>query len=291
MNDRRPTLLLLAGAAAGVVAAAAGLVSAPEEGARLPADAVARVNTTVVRREDYDRLLAAAAQDRRLPLDAAMRRHVVDRLIDEELLVQRGLDLGLASSDRKVRADLAMAVIGAVTEESGEDQPSDDDLRRFYQANADFFAGPGRLRLEQIFVRVPSDGDPAAAQERARQAAERLRAGEAVAAVREEFGDREFAPVPDALLPPAKLRDYIGPTALQAALALDQGEVGEPVRSSMGFHVLRVLERQPDAAPPFESVRAQVLGEYRRRAGEAALRGYLDELRERAEVVVVEPLP
>jgi parvulin-like peptidyl-prolyl isomerase len=283
----RPVLLLLAGIAAGIAAAAAGLVAAPRS-RRLPADAVARVNDAIIRREELERLLAAAAQDRREPLDAAMRRHVLDRLIDEELLVQRGLALGLAERDRKVRADISMAVMSGVTEEYGETQPSEDELRSFYEQNANFFAGPGRLRLRQVFVRVPSGGEAQPALERARRAASRLRQGADFAAVAAELGDAEVAPVPAALLPPAKLRDYIGPTALQAALDLDGGQVSDPVRSSMGFHVLQVLERQPDAPRPFTEIRPQVLAEYRRRAGEQALRRYLDELRRRADVEVAE---
>jgi parvulin-like peptidyl-prolyl isomerase len=62
--------------------------------------------------------------------------------------------------------------------------------------------------------------------------------------------------------------------------------VSEPVRSGAGFHVLQVLERQADAAPPLEQIAEQVLAEYRRRAGEHALRAYLDELRSRADIEV-----
>jgi parvulin-like peptidyl-prolyl isomerase len=290
-SPQRARLLLLLGAGVGIAAAAAGLVSAPRRSPALPSGAVARVNDVLVRREDYDRTLAAAAQDRREPLDAVQRRRILDRLIEEELLVQRGLQLGLAESDRKLRGDLTMAVIDAVTEETNSTQPSEDELRRFYDQNLDFFSGPGRLRLRQVFVRVPSGAAPDPSLEKAQQALARLRAGESFDTVRAELGDREFAPIPDSLLPPAKLRDYVGPTALQAALALSPAEISEPVRSSMGYHVLQVLERQPDQAPPFVEIRPQVLGELRRRAGDQALRRYLDELRAHAEVVVSEDLP
>jgi hypothetical protein len=273
--------------AAGVIAAAAGLLSAPA-GRPLPSDAVARVNDTLIRREEYDRTVAATAQDRREPLREEDRRRILDRLIDEELLVQRALELGLASTDRKIRADLASAMIAATTEEHGDVEPDETELRRFYEENLDFFSGPGRLRLRQVFVRVPSGGDTDAALDRARRAAQRLRAGEAFAEVRGDLGDPELAPVPDTLLPPAKLRYYIGPTALQTAIALDPGGISEPVRSSMGYHVLQVVERQPDRAPPFAEIRHEVVVEFRRRAGEEALRRYIADLRRRADVAVAE---
>ena len=78
-------------------------------------------------------VLAALASDRRSPLGPEDRRHVLDRLVDEELLVQRGLDLDLPSLDRRVRADLTQAVIASVLAEVEEDEASHGDLEAFFQ--------------------------------------------------------------------------------------------------------------------------------------------------------------
>lgn len=285
---RRPIVLLVLGAAVGALLAAAGLSAPATE--TLPPDAVAMVNGVAIRQEDFARSLEALAADTRAPLDAADRQRVLDRLIEEELLVQRGLLLDLPRHDRRVRADLTRTVIDGVVSEVDDREPDEATLRRFHAEHADFFAGPGRLRLRQVFVRA-LPGDAPEAQARATEAVQRLRAGEAFETVRDALGDPPPVPVPDALLPPTKLRDYLGPTALRTALELAPGEFSDPVRSASGFHVLQVLEQQPDIAPPFEEVRAEVLVEYRRRAGEQALRTYLDELRAGADVRIRTPLP
>ena len=151
------------------------------------------------------------------------------------------------------------------------------------------------LRLGVLAATLPwtsrATADEAATEARCAQAATRLRAGEAFAAVRQQLGDDELAPLPDAALPPGKLRDYLGPTALRTVLDLSPGAVSDPVRSGTGFHVLQVIDQQPASAPPFDQIRTEVLEEYRRRAGERALRAYLDDLRRRANVVIAEPLP
>jgi parvulin-like peptidyl-prolyl isomerase len=287
---RRPMVLLALGALAGAALAAAGLLSTSAHGRGLPAGAVAMVNGEPIRQDDYTRMVQAVANDKRDALTDDDRRHVLDRLIEEELLVQRGLGLGLARQDRRVRGDLTATVIDAVVGDASERQPDDDELSAFYAANRDFFAGPGRLRVRQVFVRVATPSDPAA-EARAAEAARRLRAGEPFAAVAAELGDAPMSPLPDSALPAAKLRDYLGPTALRAALELDVGAVSDPVRSGTGYHVLQVVERQPDAEPPLADIRPQVVAEFRRRAGERALRAYLGELRANADVVLAEPLP
>jgi len=288
----RALLLLAAGAALGIVLAAAGLVGhARGLGDSLPSDAVAVVNGQVIRTEDYERVVGALTQDRRDGLADGDRRRVVDRLIDEELLLQRGLELGMARSDSRVRKDLTFAVIDSVMADVGDTQPSEARLRAFYDKRRDFFAGPGRLRVRQIFCRTPTNADAPMALDRAQQAVRRVRAGEDFDAVKRALGDPELAPLPDAPLPPTKLTDYLGPTAARTAAGLKRGAISDPVRSSTGYHVLQLLDREAGPAPSLDEIKPQVLAEYRRRAGDRALRKYLDDLRSRADVAVRQKLP
>lgn len=287
-SGRRPIVLLVLGAAAGALAAAAGLT--PATSTRLPAGVIALVNQQPIRAEDYARALDALAADMRGPLREEDRQHVLARLIEEELLVQRGLELGLARDDRRVRADLTQTVIDGIVSQVADRDPTDAELQTFYEQQRDFFAGPGRLQVRQVFVRVNSASDPAALA-RAEQAAQRLRAGEPIAVVQESLGDPPLSALPDAVLPPAKLRDYLGPTAVRTALQLEPGEVSDPVRSGTGYHVLQVVDRQRDSAPPLDEIRTQVANEWRRRSGEQALRQYLDELRGSSTVVLPDRLP
>ena len=292
VSSRPGTALLALGAATGVLIAAAGLVGHAGTGGRgLPAGAVARVNGQLITADEYGRVVAGLAADRRDGVDAEMRRQVLGRLIDEELLVERGLELGLARRDARVRKDLTAAVIDTVVTASADPEPSPADVEAFSRERPDLLRRPGRLRVRQVWCRAATAADDAPARARAREAAERWRHGEAFDAVRDAVGDAELAPLPDALLPPAKLLDYLGPTALRAALALEPGTVSDPVRSRTGYHVLQVVERRDDDDVPPAEVRAELVAELRRRRGERALRAYLDGLRRRGDVETAATLP
>jgi hypothetical protein len=281
--SRRPILLLALGAAGGLAMAAFGLLEHPP-GPALPSRAVATVNGTPIGAQELARLVAGVESDTGRPADDAMRRHVLERLVDEELLVQRGLELGLASRDRRVRADLVAAVIRQVVVEAEDEEPTPEALRAFYASERALFTSPGRLHVRQVFVRVPREAGLPAARARAAEAVARLRGGEPLDAVRRALGDASPAPLPDAALPPRTLREYLGPAALRAAQALAPGQVSEPVRSGSGLHVLVLAAREPAAAPPLAEIEEEVRAAWRRRRGERALRAYLDELRERAEL-------
>ncbi|MGH7818470.1 MAG: peptidyl-prolyl cis-trans isomerase [Candidatus Binatia bacterium] len=287
----RGTIALVVGAGAGVVLAAAGLL-APGAALRsgVPEGVAASVNGEPIRTESYERAVAAVAADRRSELSAADRRQILERLIEEELLVQRGLELGLARRDSQVRADLTRAIIASVLATEAGTETTEDEVVSFYRQHRELFARPGRMRVRQVFVRVPAAKDEADSRERAAEAARRLRAGERFDEVRERLGDGELASIPDAPLPAEKLLDYLGPTVVRALLPLDPGGVSDPVRSGSGFHVLQVVERTAPSVPPLEEVRAEVAAELRRRSGDRALRDYLDRLRRSADVEIAREL-
>jgi hypothetical protein len=278
----RARWLLALGAALGLAAAAAGLLPAPEAG--LEDGSVARVNGVPIREEVWARLTAALDADRRTPLTDADRRFVLDRLIEEELLVQHGVALGLLRNDRRVRADLVSAVLAGITAAADAYEPDDEQLAAFYAENRDYFATPGRLHLRQLYF-------AAGGAERAALAARRLRDGEPFERVRDELADPALAPVPDAPLPPAKLREYLGPTALEAALALEPGGVSEPIAAGSGHHVLVLVARTESRAPPLSEVAPQVRLEMKRREGDRLLRERLEELRAEADVRLAPALP
>ncbi len=286
-SDRRALWLLGLGVASGLWMAAYGIVapgsSTPTD---IPPDAVATVNGEVLRRDAYERLLAGFASDSRNPIDEKIRRHILDRMIEEELLVQRALGLGLAEVDRRVRANLTSSLIDSVVSGAEEREPSSDELREFYAEEAAFFVRPGRYRVDQILFRIPYNEEGDRALERAQVARRALNAGEPFDEVASRLGDSQISPLPDTLLPAMKLREYLGPTALGAVLELEPGEISPPVRSGIGVHLLRLIDARPTVSPPFEEIEIQIQSEYVRRAGDRALRTYLDQLREESDVVI-----
>jgi hypothetical protein len=274
-----PRWLLIAGLLTGIAAAASGVLK-PRGGDQLPADAVARINNRLIWRDAWLRAVASVASERRGTLSAEDQRHILDRLVDEELLVQHGLSLGLVEQDRRLRGQLVNEVLmNARAGTPAAATPAGDDarLRQFYDANRDFFAQPGRLQVKAY--RFATDQ-----REQADALARQLRSGVTPAST-------WIPPLPASLLPAAELRTYLGPSLTQTALALKAGEVSEPLPADGGFAVLKLEQLEATMTPPFESIRAMVSVEWQRRNDESAVRELLRELRESQHVVVRETLP
>lgn len=274
-RSRRASRLLGLGAALGLAAALWSALGEPGVG-NADRDAIATVDGVAISRADYEMAIGSLLADKRSPLTPADRRRALDRLVDEELLVQRGLALGLGTSDLAVRKALVDAMVQFAAAEAAGREPGDEELRQFYAERPELLRSEPRLR-----VRVVSFPSRDAARVDAMRAA--LRSGRDFASAAALAG-AEPVVVPDALLPAAKLADYAGPTVRDAALALKPGDVAGPLDVGGVPTFVMLVDSQPGAVPPFDSVRAVVAEEWRRRQGEGALEHYLAGLRRTAKI-------
>ncbi len=142
--DRRAGILLGLGALAGIVAGALAAFGG-SQAAGLPPGAIALVNGTPILDSDYQRAVSMLAGDRREAPDTGERARVLDRLIDEELLVQHALGSGLAESDPIVRETVLRAMIDAAIADQASRRPSESELRALYQEASANRAEPGTL--------------------------------------------------------------------------------------------------------------------------------------------------
>ncbi len=277
MSGRLGRTLLVVGALAGLALAAWDLSRSPEStiASEPEVDVIATVNGQPIGRAALHRSLRNVASERRqTPLDAAARRFILDRLIDEELLIQAGLEMGLAGRDPGLRAALSAATIDLVTALPQDENPTDAQLQALYGKRADRFRTKDRL---QVQIGDFSAGEEGA--EMARQARIHWQQGQAPPAT--------TVPLPAEPITAAELERLAGPTLTRAALALADGEISEPVRGGRGWHLLRVQRRVPGQALTLDQARPALLDAWRKEAAERKLRAFLQARREASDVQVL----
>ena len=290
MNDMRETRAkrgLVLGALAGLVIA--GLAAMPNQSALNAEGAIAKVNDSHIDRTEYAAAYQALVSDTNTAPSLADKRMTLDRLIEEELLVQRGLEIGLLDGDRTVRKAVARAVIQFAIAQNDAAPITEEDLRTHYQDNLARFTPADRLHVERLFIRATNDSQAVAARLAAVRTA--LRQGEAFRDVAARLGDPILPPVPQTLLPRAKMIDYLGPELSRTASYLPAGSISDAVKSKNGWQFLYVVANQPGTPPPFEALRAQIGESLQHQRDDAALRHYLDWLRARADIDLAEDAP
>ena len=233
------------------------------------------VNDALITDEQYQRALARQQADSVDPLSAEDRQWVLDRLIDEELLIQRATALGMVESESEVRSAMVRSLIASVTAEADAANPSDDELQSWFDDNAERFTYASAMA-----VKAWTSSDQASAQ--AFAAALRNSVEENPPA-----GVRPLPGLPDGMMPVTKLRDYLGPGIAGALERLPEGLVAVYTRQG-SWLVVQIVAKQQSQVADITDIRAQVLAEYRRDLADQSLRDYLDALRSRASVAVSE---
>lgn len=258
----------------GLVAAAVSAIGAPRASA-FGVNAAAVVDGSAIPRDALARAVEALRNDKRNPVTPEDERAALERLIEEELLVQRGVALGLAETDIGARKAIVQSVLQLAVAERAGVEPSVQELRQFHRDNAGFFAPAARVQGSLVYIKAGAD-----AEARVRDAEAKLKAGARASAL----GDPVAMELPAAPLSPGELRTYLGVSLASAAL---KGKPGDVIaeRSLDGVRVLRIDGWYAAPSPRYEDVADQVRAEWDRRADEMAVRRYLERLKQRARIV------
>ena len=232
---------------------------------------IAQINGIKIPASEYDRALIAMQDGVKRSLTEQDRQKALQVLIDEELLLQEAEAIGLLRSDPVIRKNLIQAMIKASTSFS-EAEPNEQQLKKFYSQHQSLFISP-------MMITIVSVGS--SSEETIMVFKEALEQGENFTSAAERL-NLEKQNIP-AQIPLAKLSNYIGGQLAQQLVKLETGSIAGPVQQA-GFYRVFWIQQKTGAVGSFETMRQNVISEWKRRASEQTFQDYLDNLRRRARI-------
>jgi parvulin-like peptidyl-prolyl isomerase len=296
-------------------------VSAQEQ--RLVEEVVARVNADVITRSQYLQTLDETMRDfqRSYPADEAAQRYeafrprILDLMIDNVLLFQKGQELGI-DVEAQVNVQfkriaeqqgMTLTELEDAMRRSGTD-PNEARARlrerllresvlsqevygalwraltereklEYYEKHKDKFEQPGEIKLSEIFLSVEgrSFGEIEA---RARELIEASRNGAQFKDLVRKYGDPNRGSYTNGgSLGSFKSADELAAPLAEVAAKLQEGQFSEPIRMADGVLVLRMDERREASPRPFADVKKDVEMSLVYEKGKEAEARYLERLR------------
>jgi parvulin-like peptidyl-prolyl isomerase len=215
------------------------------------------LNRPAVRLNEADISQLAAfwqAQTGRAPTREDMAGIIAER-VDEEILAQEALRLGLERDDVIIRRRLAQKYAFVREDLAAIAEPNESQLRAYHERNAGLFTSPGAIALRQIYFSAERG---AGARGAAVAALETLQKRPNATI----DGDVFILPLSYAAIAESDIqRDYGGPFAAAVARAREGVWTG-PIQSAFGWHVVRVESRTASAAQDFDAAREAVLARW-----------------------------
>ena len=236
----------------------------------------AKIEDQLIPFERYEMQLEGLANDKRSPLTKQDKEYVLERMIEEELLIKRAIDLGMLENNPMARGTIVQQMIKNIISEGSRIEPEEKELIEFFEENIGFFTKANRLRVRQIYFSQDDFGDRVLKE--AKNAFTRLLKGETFDQVTLS-GSNSALKVPDTLMNLSKVREYIGPSLMREAQLLKPGQFSEPKKVSDGYKIIYLVDREDAAKPEYSNIRSSVLSEFSKRRDDQSLRTYLDNLK------------
>lgn len=289
-------------------------------------DLVATVNGTPIRRSDLDNAIQGLSmQMHRKTMDQLsagegeeIRELALEKLLARELIYQAAMAQGVLAEEaavsgekykimatfpseeefyatlgkagidaaayhRMLRQDLTVNLMTERRLAEVDSDPSEERIAETYRRFPDKMKKPGRVRAAHILIRFDQGG-----REEALKRIREIRTlcdDEDFGALAKRHSDCPSAPG-GGDLGYFRKGDMVKAFE-QAAFSRPVGQVGEPVETQFGFHLIKVLDRERDVQLTLEEATPKIRRFLKEEAAAAALKEWVGELRTAAEVVVL----
>lgn len=295
-------------------------VLAAPSGGEILERVVAKVNGDIVTLSEFVNRQVAAVQQARVagdqiqPFLQSHNARILQEAIDDLLLYQRAGELGIRMRPEYInefiegiKKENNLTSDAALQEQLRREGMTLDDLKRNiersilrrqvlsreleqevtvteadaraeYDRNLADYTRPGKVHLQEILLK--SDGAAALAA----QLVARARAGEDYAALAKAFSEAPTAATGGDLGSIAK--GELNPELERVAFSMAPGQVSEPLRTSEGVRILRLVERSEESVIPFEQVKNEIRERLGQEIWKKEYEEYLEGLRKSAMIEV-----
>jgi peptidyl-prolyl cis-trans isomerase SurA len=298
--------------------------NAPESpyGGTTVEDIIARVNDQIITKSDYDRAQSELDQEARehgetLQQKSAAHRELLRNLIDQQLWLSKGKELGITGETElvkrldEIRKQYNLESIDDLEKAAKEQGVSFEDFKanirnqiitqevmrqevgahvemtpgeveRYYEQHKQDYAQPESERLSEILISASAD-DPAkvtAAKAKADDLEARLHAGGDFAQLARSFSDGSTAAQGGDL--GQYKRGQLPKVLEDKTFDLKSGQYTDPILTRQGYIILKVVQHTPGGPKPYKDVEQDVEEAYYMSQMEPAIRAYLTKMREDA---------
>ena len=267
--------LLLLASIIGTLLAIYSIMDSNNNYSSLPDNVAAVVNEKIIPSERYQTVIQLIKNDKRDDLTDNDRNMALERIIEEELLVQYAYQNGFLEADDLLRKSIVRSVVDSIAEQSISVIPNEKTLRDFYQDNLPLFTIDEQFRIVILSSQNGSD----------------INAGKIIwqdsydiPLLMNEIGSIKKLEISSDFISKYRLGTLIGPLLRDVVLSLKIGETSEPLETIYGYSIVTLIDKKGRVIPDFKEINEIVLQEYKRQQRETILNDLLSDLKRQSDI-------
>ncbi len=222
-------------------------------------------------------------------IDAAFEEFK-SRFGDDEEMFQQQLEM-MGMTEEEIREEMVQDVeLEKFLSQEHDLSVSEDEKREFFEEHQERFGQDEQVRARHILIEVAEGADEEA------EAEALSRAEEIAAEAQEDGADFEALAREHSEGPTADQGGDLGffpahqmvPEFSEAAFAMEDGEISDPVRSQFGFHIIQRVEHQAAQEANFDDAREEIEMQLRHQKRQEVFQAFLEDLKEGVEIELLE---
>ena len=236
--------------------------------------AIARVGEKEISRQRFEEIIKILDDQSNSELTLEKKNLIRDRLIDEELLIQRAIELDLVRNDSLVKGNVIQTMFQYIINSSELPEPSEAELREYLIKEKNYFSSGKRYKLKNYTFRNFNDA------ETARNSLAQNNFEDFLKLVETE----NTIDLPNVFLTPQKIRDYLGPQVLEELPNLDKGDFSKIFEINQIPSIIICIDILLDNSPKFEEIVEQIKNKFIRDREDNLVKEYIENLRNFYEI-------
>ena len=236
--------------------------------------AIARVGEKEISRQRFEEIIKVLDDQSNSELTLEKKNLIRERLIDEELLIQRAIELDLVRNDSLVKGNVIQTMFQYIINSNELVEPSDAELREYFNKEKNYFSSGRRYKLKNYTFRNLNDAETAINLLNQSDLESFLKLVETESAI----------DLPNVFLTPQKIRDYLGPKVLDELPSLEKGGFSNIFEINEVPSIVICIDILLDNNPKFEEIAEQIKNKFIRDREDSLVKEYIENLRNFYEI-------
>ena len=236
--------------------------------------AIARVGEKEISRQRFEEIIKVLDDQSNSELTLEKKNLIRERLIDEELLIQRAIELDLIRNDSLVKGNVIQTMFQYIINSSELDEPSEIEFRDYFNKEKNYFSSGKRYKLRNYTFRNLGDAEIARNFLTQNNIENFLKLVETENAI----------DLPNVFLTPQKIRDYLGPKVLEELPSLEKGDFSNIFEINQLPSIIICIDVLLDNNPKFEEIIEQIKNKFLRDREDSLVKEYIENLRNFYEI-------
>ena len=236
--------------------------------------AIARVGEKEISRQRFEEIIKVLDDQSNSELTLEKKNLIRERLIDEELLIQRAIELDLVRNDSLVKGNVIQTMFQHIINSSELVEPSEAELREYFSKEKNYFSSGRRYKLKNYTFRNLDDAETAINLLNQSDLESFLKLVETESAF----------DLPNVFLTPQKIRDYLGPKVLEELPSLEKGGFSNIFETNQVPSIVICIDVLLDNNPKFEEIFDQIKNKFIRDREDSLVKEYIENLRNFYEI-------